>query len=185
MPTNLAFDPDGTLYVADTGKFGILKYDRDGDFKGAIGKLGTSPGSFVRPKGIALDREGRLYVVDAAFNNVQLFNPDRPLLMWFGHFGKTGLNAGNLYLPAKVAVDYDNVKFFERYAAPGFEIEYLVLVTNQFGDHMVNVYGFGKQKGKTYPTDAELKEQLEERLRQHRARGRPYRPPETAPPPSP
>lgn len=184
MPTNLAFDRDGTLFVADTGKFGILKYDRDGGFKGAIGQLGTRPGSFVRPKGIALDREGRLYVVDAAFNNVQLFNPDRLLLMWFGDFGQTGLGAGNLFLPAKVVVDYDNVGLFQRYAAPGFEIEYVVLVTNQFGDHMVNVYGFGKQQGKIYPTDAELRQQIEERVRQMR-QGPTITPPEAAPPPSP
>lgn len=184
MPTNLAFDRDGTLFVADTGKFGVLKFDRGGAFKGAIGQLGTAPGSFVRPKGIAVDRAGRLYAVDAAFNNVQLFNPDEMLLMWFGDFGRSGRDAGNLFLPAKVVVDYDNVALFQRYAAPDFEIEYLVLVTNQFGDHMVNVYGFGKRRGATYPTDAELRQQLEERVRQMRL-GPTVEPPAAAPPSGP
>ena len=44
------------------------------------------------------------------------------------------------------------------YAAPEFEIEYLVLVTSQFGDRMVSVYGFGHERGKHYPTEEELQE---------------------------
>lgn len=164
MPTNLAFYNDGDLYVSDAGKFGILKFDRDGHYKGSVGKLGTNPGTFARPKGVAVDRENRLYVVDASFDNVQVFSPDGLLLFWFGHFGKSGRNPGELFLPAKVAIDYDGVKYFRQYADPNFEIEYIVLVTSQFGDNMVNVFGFGKERGKKYPSDAELKEQLDERL---------------------
>ncbi len=168
MPTNLAFDQNGILYVSDIGKFAVLKYDRDGHFRESLGKLGTNPGSFARPKGIATDRENRLYVVDAAFDNVQIFSPQNLMLLWFGHFGKVGLNPGELYLPAKVATNYEDVRYFQQYADPNFEIEYIVLVTSQFGDNMVNVFGFGKEKGKRYPTDAELKEQLDERLEKMR-----------------
>ena len=46
-----------------------------------------------------------------------------------------------------------------------FQIEYIIIVTSQFGNRMVNVYGFGKEKGKKYPTDADLKQQLIERLK--------------------
>lgn len=164
MPTNLIFDKDGTLYVSDVGKFEVLKYDRDGHYLGSIGKLGTTPGTFARPKGVATDREKNLYVVDASFDNVQIFNAEGNVLLWFGHFGKTGLDPGNLYLPAQVTIDYDNVTYFERYADPKFQIEYLVLVTSQFGDNMVNVFGFGKEKGKKYPTEAEIKIKIQERL---------------------
>jgi sugar lactone lactonase YvrE len=166
MPTNLAFGPDGALYVSDTGKFGILTYGRDGTFRGSIGRLGTTPGTFARPKGVAVDRQGRLYAVDAAFANVQIFNADGRLLLWFGHFGKTGLDPGDLFLPAKVAIDYDNIGYFTSLAAPGFEIQYLVLVTSQFGDNMVNVYGFGRQKGLTYPSDEELEGKLRQMFQQ-------------------
>ena len=34
----------------------------------------------------------------------------------------------------------------EQYAAPGFQLEYLVLASNQFGDRKVNVYGFGHKQ---------------------------------------
>jgi hypothetical protein len=111
-----------------------------------VGSLGTHPGAFARPRGITFDRKNRLYAVDAAFNNIQIFNRDGKLLLFFGKGGK---GPGDLYLAAKVAVDYDNIKYFEQYAEPGF---------NSTSQHRassaqkINVCGSG-QKGKTYKTD--------------------------------
>jgi len=45
-----------------------------------------------------------------------------------------------------VKVDYDSVSLFQKRAAPGFKLEYLILVTSQFGAHKVSVYGFGSRK---------------------------------------
>jgi len=161
-PTNLTFDRDGGLYVTDVGRFQVVKFDRDGHFQRTIGKLGDSPGHFARPKGTAVDREGRLYAVDAAFNNVQIFSPEGRLLMFFGD---AGLGPGGLMLPAKVAIDDKNIDHFRSYAAPEFEIEYLVLVTSQFGERKVSVFGFGHESGKHYPTEEELRQQIEEKRR--------------------
>ncbi len=161
-PTNLAFDAKGDLYVTDIGRFQVVRFDRDGHFQAMIGKAGDSPGHFARPKGTAVDREGRLYAVDAAFNNVQIFSPEGRVLMFFGD---GGLGRGGLMLPAKVAIDEQNVGYFRSYAAPEFEIEYLVLVTSQFGDRKVSVYGFGHEKGKHYPTEEELRKEIDEKRR--------------------
>ncbi|MBF0559995.1 MAG: hypothetical protein HQL08_14585 [Nitrospirae bacterium] len=163
LPTNLAIGEDGIIYVSDAGRFQVVKYDRDGHFRGAIGALGSESGHFARPRGIALDRANRLYVPDASFDNVQLFLPDGQLLLYFS---KPGKGPGDLYLPAKVSIDYDNIKYFEQYVDPNFQVEYLIFITNQFGDRMVNVYAYGKEKGKKYPTEEELKHQLMERLKQ-------------------
>jgi hypothetical protein len=160
LPTNIAFDKEGYLYVADVGRFQIVKLDRDGNSRGVIGSLGKVPGSFARPKGIALDQQNRLFAVDAAFNNVQIFTTGGQLLLYFSQAGK---GRGDLLLPAKVAVDYDNVKYFQQYAEPNFEIEYLLLVTNQFSPRRINVYGFGKEKGRTYLTDEEMMKEREEK----------------------
>ena len=187
-PTNLAFDAKGNLYVTDVGRFQVVKFDRDGHFQSTIGKVGDSPGHFARPKGTAVDREGRLYAVDAAFNNVQIFSPEGRLLMFFGD---AGLGPGGLMLPAKVAIDEQNIALFSAYAAPEFEIEYLVLVTSQFGDRKVSVYGFGHEKGKHYPTEEELRQQIEERRKKELERLERERPPgekpapESTPPPNP
>jgi sugar lactone lactonase YvrE len=159
-PTNLAFDRDGYLYVTDVGRFQVVKFDRDGHFRATFGKPGDNPGHFARPKGVAVDREGHLYAVDAAFNNVQIFNGQGRLLMFFGD---TGESPGGLLLPAKVSIDYDNLQYFQAYVQPNFQAEYLVLVTSQFGDRRVNVFAYGQETGKKYPTDAELLQMIEER----------------------
>jgi sugar lactone lactonase YvrE len=165
-PTNLAFDREGFLYVTDVGRFQVVKLDREGGFVRVFGRLGDSPGHFARPKGVAVDREGLVYAVDAAFNNVQVFTPSGRLATSFGGPGK---DPGTLTLPAKVAIDYDNVSFFRDYVDAGFEPEYLVLVTSQFGPRRVNVFAYGRERGKSYPTEEELRKQLEERRARSRA----------------
>jgi len=159
-PTNLAFDQDGDLYVSDIGRFQVVQYDRDGHYRKAFGEAGDNLGHFARPKGVALDRDGHLFVVDASFNNVQIFNKDGRLLLFFGQGGE---KPGDLLLPAKVTIDYDNLQYFRSYLDPTFEPSYLVLVTSQFGDRLVNVFAYGHQKGKHYPSDAELLKLIDER----------------------
>ena len=183
-PTNLAFDGKGDLYVTDFGRFQVVKFDRDGHLRGTIGKLGDNLGHFARPKGIALDREGHLFAVDSAFNNVQVFNGDGRLLMFFGGAGE---KSGELLLPAKVAIDYDNIKYFEPYVAPGFEVRFLLLVTAQFGPRRVNVYAYGQEKGRKYPTDEELFKQVKELRKKELTKAPPpagaEKPAEPPPPP--
>lgn len=175
-PTNITFDNEGYLYVADSGRFQIVKFDRDGHLRATIGELGTAPSMFARPRGLATDREGRTYAVDAAFDNVQIFNKGGQLLLFFG---KAGRGPGDMFLPAKVFIDYDNIRYFQQYAEPKFEIEYLVFVTNQFGNSMVNVYGVGREHGRKYLTDEELQEQLKERMEKQKAQESSEKPPET------
>ena len=141
-PTSLAIGYDESIYVTDTTNFRIQKFSLDGEFLGSFGKVGTNIGSFARPKGVDVDKDGNIYVVDAAFQNVQILNDQgQPLL----YFGGAGSGKGKMNLPTVVKIDYDNVEHFRKYAAPGFDIEYLVLVANQFGNNKVMVYGFGAQ----------------------------------------
>jgi DNA-binding beta-propeller fold protein YncE len=150
QPTNLAIGGDGDVYVVETGNFRVARYTAEGKFVREYGEPGQSPGQFARPKGIAMDRAGRLYVGDSAFQNVQIFDSAGRVLMAFGQSieGVQGLN-----LPAGIAVDYDNVDLFRGLAAPGFAVEHLILVVSQFGPNQVDVYGFGKMSGVVYPPD--------------------------------
>jgi DNA-binding beta-propeller fold protein YncE len=168
IPTNLLFDREGYLYVSDTGRFQIVKLDRDGNVRATIGQLGSQLGSFARPRGIAFDHENRLYAVDAAFDNIQIFTKEGQLLLFFG---KSGNKPGDFFLPAKVVVDYDNMPYFHRYVDPQFQMEALIIVTNQFGDSMVNVYALGKEKGKKYPTEEEVRKLLEENIKKLQQEG--------------
>ena len=142
-PTNLAIDSKDNIYVSNTGNFRVDEFSPEGRFVRRMGQIGVEIGKFARPKGIAIDREDRIYVVDAAFQNVQVFNNEGRLLMFFGG---PGVGPGQLYLPADIAIDYDSTGYFQSYAAPGFELEYLILVSNQFGPNKINVYGFGSMR---------------------------------------
>jgi DNA-binding beta-propeller fold protein YncE len=139
LPSNLALGVDGSVYVGDTGNARILKFDDRGELLQTFGSLGDMFGQFVRPKGVAVDREDRVYVADAANSVVQIFNPAGELLLFFGGRGN---RPGELYLPAKVVIDYDNVDLFADRVAPGYKVEYLVLVTSQFGANKVSVFGY-------------------------------------------
>ena len=161
MPTAVAIGPDGLLYVSDAARFQIVVMDRDGHELSTIGMSGVNLGHFARPRGVAVDKNGLVYVADAAFENVQIFRKDGQLLL---AFGGSGTLPGNLYLPAGVSIDYDNVKYFQKYADPKFKIEYLIIVTSQFGDRLINIYGFGTEEGRAYPTEKELTEKAKEKI---------------------
>lgn len=149
-PTNLAFGPDGDLYVSETGNFRVQRFTPDGRYVSSLGQVGRGFGQFARPKGIGVDRRGRIYVVDAAFENVQLFDAEGRLLMFFG---KPGREPQDINMPVDLFIDYDDVDLFRPYAAPGFELEYVVLVSSQFGASKVNAYGFGRLQGMKYGTE--------------------------------
>ena len=73
----------------------------------------------------------------------QIFDDQSRILM---HFGGARDQPGSLWLPAGLAIDYDSIKYFQRYINPGFEIEYLIFAINQFGPVKINIYGFIKTK---------------------------------------
>ncbi len=92
----------GMLAVVDGLNARVQLFDRHFGFVRSIGRMGDTPGSFARPKGVAWDADDHLYVVDAAFNNVQIFDTEGRLLLVFGEQGK---GAGQLWLPLGMCVD--------------------------------------------------------------------------------
>jgi len=138
--SDLALDQQGNIYVTDKAGARITEFDSSGIFRRTVGRLGDNIDEFVRPKGIAIDRENRIWVVDAATEVAKIYNEQGQLLLFFGLRGN---EPGMMNLPATIVVDYDNVEFFQKYAAKGAGIEFLVLVSNQYGPHKISVYGFG------------------------------------------
>ena len=146
-PTNLATGPDESIYVTDTGNFRVQKFNLKGEFIKKYGSIGSGLGKFARPKGLAVDKEGRLYIVDAAFENVQVIDNQGKLLLFFG---KAGDSPSDINLPAGIHIDYDNVKLFQAYAQPGFKLEYVILVSSQYGVNKINIFGYGHMEGMDY-----------------------------------
>lgn len=145
--SDLALDQQGNIYVTDKAGARITQFDPSGVFRRTIGRLGDRVDEFVRPKGIAVDRENRIWVVDAATEVAKIYNERAELLLFFG---LPGNEPGMMNLPATIVVDYDNVEFFREYAVQGANLEFLVLVSNQHGPHKISVYGFG-----TFPDHGE------------------------------
>lgn len=136
-PTNIFVTAD-KVYVTDFGDFKVKIYTLEGEFISSVGTYGEGIGQLARPKGIAVDRDANLFVVDAGFENTQIFNKDGNLLMFFGGNYK---GPGDMWLPAKVILDYDNLKYFQKFVDPSFNLKYLIFVTNQFGPDKLSVYG--------------------------------------------
>ena len=75
-PTNLAVAPGGELYITDGyGNARVHKYSPDGELQFSWGEPGSGPGQFHVPHGIAIDREGVVYVADRENSRIQLFTP--------------------------------------------------------------------------------------------------------------
>jgi DNA-binding beta-propeller fold protein YncE len=131
------------IYVSDIGDFRVKVYTHEGKFIRSVGSSGSNIGQFSRPKGIAVDLESNLFVVDAGFENVQVFDKKGNVLMYFGGPYK---GPGDMWLPAKIMIDYDNMRYFQKYVDPGLKLKYLVFVTNQYGPDKINVYGAVRPK---------------------------------------
>ena len=87
LPTNVAVDKDGNVYVTDTLNNRVEIFDADGVFISAIGTAGDGPGHFARPKGIAIDRDGHIWVADEVQSRVQVYDKEGQLLIYFGEPG--------------------------------------------------------------------------------------------------
>lgn len=138
--SDLALDRQGNIYVTDKAGARITQFDPSGIFTRTIGRPGDNIDEFVRPKGIAVDRNNRIWVVDAATEVAKIYNEQAQLLLFFGLPGNV---PGRMNLPATIIVDYDNVELFQKYAVQGARIEFLVLVSNQYGPNKISIYGFG------------------------------------------
>ncbi len=101
VPTGVVVSGD-TLYVVDSMHFRVVLYTLDGKFISSFGSVGTAPGTFSRPKGIARTPDGKLVVTDAAFGNVQLFDGAGQVYMFFG---SNGTGPGQFQLASGIWAD--------------------------------------------------------------------------------
>lgn len=105
FPTYLTL-AQGELYVTDTMNARIQAIDpNSGMSKRVISERGLNMGNLVRPKGVAVDTEGNVYVVESYHDYLLVFNRNGEFLL---PIGGTGAGIGQFYLPAGVWTDASN-----------------------------------------------------------------------------
>lgn len=104
-PTHIAYR-DGVLLINDTMNFRVVAMDGDGLHLRSFGTHGTGSGHFAQSKGVDMDSHGNIYVADAIFNRVQIFDQYGKFLLAFGN---SGHDAGDLWMPAGVFVAGDMI----------------------------------------------------------------------------
>jgi DNA-binding beta-propeller fold protein YncE len=92
---------NGVVVVVDAMNFRVQLFDRDGNFQAQIGTSGDPAGGIYRPKGVGIDSEDHIYVVDSELGLVQVFDRKGRLLYRFGN----GTNFGEFLLPAGLFID--------------------------------------------------------------------------------
>ncbi len=101
FPTHIQISHN-RLMVTDSLNFRIQLFDLEGKFLQSFGQAGQSSGYLSRPKGIAMDKTGHIYVVDGLLNNIQLFDEKGQLLMSLGEQGQL---PGQFWLPTGIHIN--------------------------------------------------------------------------------
>lgn len=121
-PRGLAVDAQGNLYVADTWNARIVKYSPDGQLLGtwgrgdqdlADGRRATitdgdparneaNPLGLFGPRGVAVDREGKVYIADTGNKRIVVTDSEGTFLY---QLGSAGAEPGQFNEPTGVALD--------------------------------------------------------------------------------
>ena len=79
MPTDIAVDEEGNVYVLDSGNHRIQKFDPQGNYLASFGRRGQGPGEFQYPQSLDIDAQGLMYVSDSGNQKIQILKPDGAL----------------------------------------------------------------------------------------------------------
>ena len=143
LPTDVAVDKDGNIYVTDTLNWRVEIFDAEGKFISQFGKHCDAIGCFERPKGIAVDADGHIWVVDTSLGLVQAYDRDGALL---GYVGGPGRLLGQFNDPMGIFIDQNNRMF----------------VSEQ--------YPWGRVQEFRYITDAEAEQLKKEKAASHQTK---------------
>ena len=102
-PNGIVFGPDGDVYVSVGGTDQLLIFDSSGTLKTTIGTgVGSrDEGDLRAPAGVAVDKDGNVYVVETRNNRFQAFTESGDLLF---SKGESGIDQGEFSFPNAIAI---------------------------------------------------------------------------------
>ncbi|MFO1414614.1 MAG: NHL repeat-containing protein [Burkholderiales bacterium] len=102
-----ASDADGTLFRVRAATNTVARLAANGTPAWTVGRRGTGPLEFDHPSDVAVDRLGRVLVLDRGNARVQIL--DAATGQYRGAFGKPGRGPGQLQLARHIAAGSDRV----------------------------------------------------------------------------
>ncbi|MGN6258329.1 MAG: virginiamycin B lyase family protein [Solirubrobacterales bacterium] len=102
-PGDIAVDPEGNLWVADTENNRLQEFNSTGTFVKVLGSTGSGNGQFSRPKSIAFTPDGNFWVSDSGNNRLQEFNEGGEFIR---AVGSAGSGNGQFSGPESLTVDH-------------------------------------------------------------------------------
>lgn len=100
VPTGLAVDTSGILFVADSYNHRVQRITPSGGVS-PIGGRGNGRGQFLSPQGLATDARQAFYIVEQGNHRVQKYSATGTLELIFG---RPGRGRGELHGPMAIAV---------------------------------------------------------------------------------
>jgi len=76
IPSDIAVDDQGNIYVLDAGNHRIQKFDPEGKYLATFGRRGQGPAEFYLPSSLVLNHQGYMYISDSQNRRVQILKPD-------------------------------------------------------------------------------------------------------------
>ncbi len=105
-PGGIDFDGQGNLHVTDFSADVVKVYGRDGELVKTYGGLGTEPGQFDGPAGLAIsETTGNIYINDQFNNRIQVLDSEENFLY---AFGSEGTELGQFNEPIGIDVDEED-----------------------------------------------------------------------------
>jgi sugar lactone lactonase YvrE len=102
QPTSIVVSPAGEIYVTDGyGNSRVHRFSAKGELLQSWGEPGSGPGQFYLPHGVALDRQGRVYMSDRMNSRIQVFTPTGDFLAQWN----------DVYQPNDVYIDAEDRVF--------------------------------------------------------------------------
>lgn len=103
LPSGITLSPRGELYIADTYNNRIVQLNLSGDQVWSFGDTGDSVGRLSRPRDIAVDKEGLIYVTDDQ-SRVSVINKKKGVRKIIGTEGK---GPGKFNRPKGITIWHD------------------------------------------------------------------------------
>lgn len=149
-PIGIAADENGEIYLTDSVLKKVIVYDKYGKYEREIG----SPGSFIRPAGLAPDHE-RLYVVDTHAQHVLVFDKKEGKFLF--SFGQNGFHTGEFNYPTNISAGKDKLLYISD------SMNFRVQIFDREG-HYISSFGksgdgtgdFSKPKGIAVDSDGHI-----------------------------